>query len=395
MSETIPLKNIAISKHYRVSRSTITRWLQSTMEGKNNLQLATFGKKTYVVDNEHNKAELQRLASGGAIFRNKDVYREVDVKDKFYEIFDESNIIEIFNSLQIDRRIHQKFSYFGDGADFWYNKIQKKEEIGVLVMDAQLRILDFIVQYLIMAYPNKKFNLFDLNPVAYDLNKFLIENLQNKGIFGNYISLDPSQKLNSYSVKLLENVSLDKSKFSYQTFDTENESMRNVLSKYRNRDSINIVVGFFNSIGGYGDVQSYLMKIKKEIGKGDLILTQNLLNTLDARTKFNHVKKSVEIYTVIPRLLGISVDKCEIKHSYDEKSNYRNSYLYLDKDYLIKFREWDLNLYKGEAIKIQETALFNMSQFTSYFDNANFKVKSLYTDTDNTFVMGLFNLSDK
>ena len=87
-----------VSRICNVSRATVNRWVELSIEGKNNLQLDTSTNKVRILDNPHNEAELKRLSAIASKYQGGEV-KKVVLSDEFYKLFSFEEKIEIFNIL--------------------------------------------------------------------------------------------------------------------------------------------------------------------------------------------------------------------------------------------------------------------------------------------------------
>jgi uncharacterized SAM-dependent methyltransferase len=107
------------AKEFHVSPTTINNWIIATEKNKINLNLATVGTKTVLVDSEHNRKIIKQLIEKGKKHIGRGGRVVVEVSDKIDKIFTQAQKAELLASLSSRNEIPYKFTYLGNGADLW------------------------------------------------------------------------------------------------------------------------------------------------------------------------------------------------------------------------------------------------------------------------------------
>ncbi|MEM1312627.1 MAG: hypothetical protein AAGF07_04145 [Patescibacteria group bacterium] len=111
--------NSEIAKEYNVSLTSVRRWINSALEGKNNLKIGVVNEKHKILKTSQNKEILANLSEYGRIYIPDSVPSRVQVNDEFYKIFSESQQREILSNLSERKQIPLKFTYINGGAKIW------------------------------------------------------------------------------------------------------------------------------------------------------------------------------------------------------------------------------------------------------------------------------------
>src|SRR6266545_2689539 len=112
-------KNTELAKLYHVSEKSVRNWIESARTGKLDLQLFEAKDKSYVANTASNARLIEELVQNGKKYKNKRGFREVSPTKKFYEMYDQKQILDIISSLTIHHEIPLQYTYVNGGADYW------------------------------------------------------------------------------------------------------------------------------------------------------------------------------------------------------------------------------------------------------------------------------------
>jgi uncharacterized SAM-dependent methyltransferase len=385
--------NADIARKFNVSRSTVTAWVQSAEKGKNNLQLTNTNKKVQVIKNEHNEEELKRLTSEGKKFKSKSDYEEVVVKDEFYKIFNEKQVIEIINTLKTNREINMKYTYFNGGSKMWDDVCIKALEKGTYAaLNNTPKMLADVVDFLSRKTSDfAKINIIDIAQGNAFPTKDFIQNFYDLDLLNSYIAVDISKEMNEICEKNI-NKWFPKLKFKSYVRDLELDNIADIC--FNNKESeevINIIVFVGDTIGNFRDQDIVLKNIKNSLDDEDILVVGNKLGTYVNKATLGHVEVKNPIHLIVPNLLGIDTQACGTSFRFDEQTGYRTGSLVLDKNYTIVFkqqkRKIEIDLQKGEELIVWVHNMWEIPQVVSDLNTAGLELTQLTTTKNLTHVL--------
>jgi hypothetical protein len=338
----IHLSNSEIASQYGISDAAVSFWVQGAAAKKNNLELILVKDKYKVVDNAHNHAELYQLAQNGKKYNRKRDRIEITPSEDFYQIFDENEIVEIVRDLEVFSEINIKFSYKSEGAQKWdevYN--EGTDQTPVRVIDVLDSSIDLILQKI---DPTKPINLVEIGPGNSKPIKSFLDKISKLRRVQKYVAVDISQEMIDISRKNI-NSWFPSLEFTSYKLDIENTKFtryfEEIKIKSRQTDSVNLVLDLGGTIGNHKCYIEVLGNIQSGLGKDDLFILSNNLETKENKPLANHQKSSAQNQLQLWDLkkLGFDVEECEVDFRYDEVDGFKIKSLVLDKGYSLKIKE--------------------------------------------------------
>lgn len=347
--QEVLLKNLKIAKSIGVSHPTIGRWIVEASEKKNNLQIQETKGRYYILDNEHNWSELNKLKNLGSKFRNKIGYERVEVSEELYKYFERNNLIELITKLEDDRIIPLKYTYLGKGADYWNESVNSMiGERNYYLNDNQQLISKSLENLLAQAKGSETVNIVDVGVGNGYTVKPIIDFLLLNGFNVTYKGIDISQKMLD-----LNNLNLKKwypeLKLSHEIGDIDYMVIRSILfnNKITNPSSCNLILFIGWTLGNVYDRNRVLTNFSDSMSGGDFLVLDNGLDLKSLRTRFNFLSQDPinQRLSWIPKLLGLRDDMYEKIHRYDSVSKRIIQSLKLNKEIDIVF-----NLPQGKKV---------------------------------------------
>jgi uncharacterized SAM-dependent methyltransferase len=387
-------KNSEIAREYNVSDPTVLNWINSAIEGKNNLQLFKVNDKLKIVNNEHNKAELSRLSEIGFNYKNKILKSDISPDQELYDTLTTTQIIELINEIKINKLIPLKFTYLNGGAELWDNYVNEGLKNGTYVVSEITdklvsQSLDFLIN---KSSKFKKVNIVDIGSGnAYPL-KNLLTQLSKDGLLNKYITIDISPNLSQIANNNVRSWLPDIDLATF-TVDFEKGDLSEILFEIKNTDDVvNIIFFVGGTFGNLEDKSQFLKIIKQSLDNEDVFAISNKINKKKSYADLGHLTGMYQSLLWIPKLLGIETDKCEIVGRYETELESRALFLKPDKDYSIQFdikgTRKSIQIFKGDEIRLWKHHMTTVGEMVSDLSLANLELIH-YTTTPN-LTDGLF-----
>jgi SAM-dependent methyltransferase len=335
------LKNSEIAEEYGVFRGSVGKWVKSALNQENKLQLQEINSKWFVIDNTHNRSELQNLKQRSLKFRNRLDYERVIVDPKLYDIFDYGNLVELITKLEDDKIIPLKFSYLNGGADIWSDFVNSTFDSDKYFAAEGNKLLNESFDYLTdKLKPYDTVNIVDVGPGNGLSLKPLIDEFLSKKFKVNYSAIDISSRMLEI-VKTNINSWYPKVKVDTEIGDMDYMVIREKLfsNKLTNKNSCNIILFLGYTIGNVYDSHRVFRNFYDSLSQDDFFIVNNGLDLPQLRTSFNTLEMtwSKKIVSWIPNMLGIKEGMYDRINKYDEISKRRVQVIKLKKDLDIEF----------------------------------------------------------
>lgn len=388
------IKNIRVSQKYGVSRPTVGKWVENAIAGKNNLQLTFQNGRKYIVDNRHNMAEIQRLKEHGVKYRNKVAFETVTPEDKFYKIFNTREIIDLTTSLEFNRTIPLKYSYYNKGAEHWSkysNYVQKQANSNAKHASLLADSSKGYISYLLKDY--RKINIIEIGPGnGSSAGKFitLFSNLE-KDV--SYTAVDISEKMLQIATQSISEVFTN---IDIQTvkFDIEDDNLKQLLfNPGAEPDSCNLILFLNHSLGNAGSQKeriNQLTKFRKAMSKNDYLLVDNTLDIMSRRTSFKRFENrdNHEMHLWLPHMIGLAKDSYTEEYIYDQNSNVKLFNIRLKKDvdiiFTINSTERVVKLVEGDQVTVWKHSSWKKDSVTYEFREAGLEPYNFAIDLSNS-----------
>ncbi len=357
-------KNSEVAKKYKVSKATVGHWVAAALKSGNNLGIVTVNGKQYIAQTEHNDNILQQLSHKGQKFKNKSVLRKISPQPEFYEIFNESQIVELLMNLEVYHEIPHKFSYFNGGAQYWDNYVKRtiREHISTTVSNTA-DVLRLNKTFIYNALGRKKVNFVDIGVGnAYPV-KEILKFLHAKKALKKYIALDISEsmlEIAQNNIVVWYNTKVD---YEGHIVDISNENIRDLLfrnSQYSDsHDTINLVCFLGSTIENMEPNDHSLENIRKSLGINDIFVLGRTLDTDKAKTFFDFSETSPKEepdnkWKWMYEALSLTEDLYRYEMLYDEKTKSRIGQMVLTSDVELEFKTKlfgkVISFKKGDAI---------------------------------------------
>ena len=384
-------KNTEAAKLVSVSHVTIGKWIEQALEGGNTLQLIETKNGQRIIDNEHNRAELERLAEHGKNYRATTELSRVVPSDYFYNTYTKAEIVEIINSLETFSEIPHKFVYKGDGAKFWdwyYTHTVPEGKYSNPTKVSRL-LGSSIAQINFLTEKQQSLNIVEIGPGNALPTKDFIAELIKQNRIKRYIAVDISQEMVEITKKNIQEW-FPSLPFVGLVGDVETFDLQTLLFEYSDTFTSNVILYLGSTIGIHQNRQKVLANVSSGLGYSDLFIFSNTLDGPKTRTTSDYAKSpdAVPQNTRISKNLGIETEQCNFKMYFDAESCGKFLALELNKDYQITFqvgeRQKQLHLLKNSEVIVWRLHMTRLDTLNAELTETGMQQLSLLTDRDKT-----------
>ncbi len=379
--------NIQLSKKFNISPIQITRWIEKSRLGKNNLQIKQVKQKTSdkevfkIIVNENNDIELERLFEHGKVKRRYFGKVVKEIEHNSLGIFSTKQKHELIKALK-QNYIPFKLAYISKGANEWNEFVNtgllSKEYTPVIDTIDQLN--ELYNQIIKLVPKDKKVNIIDIGcgnylPVVDFVNKIKKGNYLNK-----YIGIDISSDLLDI-VKFEAGKYLKDDEIITSIGDFENENFLDVVGSNSGDNIINIMLFLGSTIGNHTDYTMVLKHLRDSMNEDDILIISNKLYDKSFKVDFKHSVDRPEQLLWIPELLGFNIENCELFVEFNEKLDSKALNIVADSDYQLIFKKEDkviseIFINKGEKILLWHHRMTQLIPFVTDLNNAGLNLMS-------------------
>lgn len=405
----IYLKNIEVARLYRVSPTSINRWIKKAKVKQNNLHIGQDNGKEMIIDSQHNRLELHRLSNGGKKYLAGRDQKKITPKKEFYSLFSQDQIVEIINALETDMYLSHKFAYLGDGARIW-DIFQTIETASGVYYAPEGHLLKINLPNVFNFLQSNKFNYIEIGPGNGAVTLDFVKGLAESGKMLSYTAIDISQEmLNLLEINMNPHFDGMDITQNYIQGDIENMDVRSVfykLKKGEGEEKVSNIIIVTGGLIGAINLGKTLEGLRPAMGKEDILILENAIDNPDRRGAFDHILKTMlgQNMLALIRYLNIDVDACEMYGVYDEVTQARLIKLKIDKNYNLEVVLDDVKktiyLVKGIDITICRLRSTKIDEISSYLRTHGLEITHLSTDTSfkskysDTVVMFTRRISD-
>jgi uncharacterized SAM-dependent methyltransferase len=289
------------AKEFHVSPTTINNWIIATEKNKVNLDIATVGTKTVLVESEHNRKIIKQLIEKGKKHIGRGGRVEVEAKQSLYNAFSRQQLSEIISSLTSRLEIPYKFSYVDEGANYWdlHYRISAEKESNFVKTEHKL-IVDNLDTLINRFKEYRHINLVDIG-CGNGLPVFpIIEKLLDEEYSITYTALDISQKLIEIDKKELFQKFPNLNYKSFEIdFDRFNISDILILNKDE-EPSANLLLYLGGTLGNQTDTGRIYANLRDSMGLNDfLVVSEGIAgkfpSSYSSQSNEYHVKRTTWI----------------------------------------------------------------------------------------------------
>jgi uncharacterized SAM-dependent methyltransferase len=390
-------RNSDIAREFNVSNTTVMRWIDGALEGKNNLLVENDGKKVRIIKNQHNLIEIQKLREEGVKFRSGVTYANIKPDLDFYNSFSESEIVEMIIDLQLRKEVNLKYSYKAEGAEIWNNFYNiHSEDQTYLVPDKIKKLLSHIFDLLIQRIPEgTKINIIEMGPGNSKPTIDFLTRLNSLNLLNKYIVVDISDQMIEISRDSFKKA-LPKVDFESYNYDIERTKFDKIFFDLKNSSNTkvtNVILNVGGTIGNNRNMFEVLRNFQSGMSIGDLLLVSNAIYKPTPIPAMLNFKLLHQQHTWILRRMGFDVDLCEFVNKIDESQNAKIQSLRLDKDYTLEIslnnRIHSIDFLKGVEIDVWRQSRNSLDSLVLDLKECNLNLVGLNTDIKHTHFLAV------
>jgi len=342
-------KNTELAKKYHVSLGTVRNWIVSAERGKLDLALHDTEDRKYILKTATNTDTMNSIVEERKKFRNSNAVKRISPSDKFYNLFSKEQVYDIATNLEIHHEVPLQYNYFNSGARAWNDHMKRLADEDVensfsatqALLETSMGMLDSLLSNY------DRVNIVDIGPGNAMPSRWLLEYLHNAGKLGKYIAIDISPDMLKIAEKNIQKWFNGDVKFEGYTRNVNQDRFADLLiSDYFQGDksrTVNIVLHLGYTLRNMQRPENGYRTIYDSIGKDDLLIEDNLLDTADTR---EHLDFSASpsagglffLNALFVPLLGFKPSHYEVIHGFDKERSERFSKIKLKVAIEIEFK---------------------------------------------------------
>jgi uncharacterized SAM-dependent methyltransferase len=370
-------KNTELAKLYNVSEKSVRNWIEAAKQGKLDLELHDESGKPYIANTSHNTSKVEALVQKGKKYKNTRGAKLVRPDPKFYELYNQKQIVDIISNIDIYREIPLQYCYFNSGAEHWDQYTQNLlNDSGPNPLNSTIQLLDLNLPYLdLMLEEYSAVNIIDVGvgnalPIRNVLTHFVKTKKLNR-----YIGLDISNEMLTIAETNVKKWFGDKIKFEGHIRDFNQDRFGDLLVADSFNDDeatvANLIFFLGGTINNLREPDHALTAIHDSMGKDDFFLFSKKLDTEKSRRHFDVTAPGNLATTLVVDLLNIDKEFYDIEQYFNEQKMAREVRIKLKVGITIEFelegKRRLIEVNKGESILVwramHQSALKTISQF--------------------------------
>jgi uncharacterized SAM-dependent methyltransferase len=393
-------KNSELTKTYKVALNTVLGWIKAAQNGKLDLGLVKVNERYYIANTAKNVAVLGQLVEERKKYRNSRNARVTTPLPKFYELFTQTQLLDIISSLDIHHEIPFQYSYFDGGADVWNDYANRMvSDPAPNLLTRTIKLLELNGTYLDELFaPYEKVNLVDLGPGNGLPVKELLGKLLERGILHKYIALDISPTILENTRANIKTWFGDDSFVEGHVVDLTQDRFGHLLVDPRVEEGklINLVVFLGGTISNFRNPDDVLNIVHHSLGRNDIFAYSRKLDTAQSRRFFDFSSKPghtalSEIHRMMPELLNIDPNCYEVEMGYDGVKNQRYIQIRLKQatrlDFHLGGSTRSVSLEKGDALLIWRARQINSVQVLQQLISNGFYPLHISQTSDKEYIV--------
>jgi len=395
-------KNTELAKIFNVSEKSVRNWIQAAQQGKLDLQLHEYNGKVWIANTAKNSAILQKHAQQGKKYKNRRGAKIVTPTQRFYELYNQKQILDIIAYSTIHHEIPTRYSYMDGGAQYWddYAKRLGGEDIP--------NILNKTIELLEMATPamneliesGRKVNVVDLGPGNGLPIRPMLTRLIDEGRLKRYIAIDGSQDMLDILETNIKKWFGDTIHYEGYIRDISHDRFDDLFADDYAADEAEVPANLVCLLGGtlsnFKSPTQTLLTINESMGLNDLLIYTGLLDTPAIRRYFDfnnsHPNQKLRSELILA-FLGIEEDLYEMELKFDDVKRARSISCIPTVDLTIKFELAHgtryVELRKGEPILLWRHWHKDAIDIINQFDQTGYDIMNVARTVNQEYMLAI------
>jgi len=394
-------KNVELARIYNVSEKAVRNWVESAQNGKLNLELYEKDGRFLAANTVKNQLIIEELVKKGQKYKNTRAYKTVTPSQKFYELYNDTQILDIISGIDVHREIPLQYSYFNGGAEYWDKYAQRLlKEKTPNTLKSTIKLFELNEAYLSEVISKfKKVNVVDLGVGDCLPVKGLLEFLQEKSVLGRYVGIDISEDMFTIAKRNIDTWFTGKVAFENVVRDINYDRFEDLLAEELYGDdetqTINLVLLLGGTLSNMRVPEHVLRLINNSMGRNDVLFYSLKLDTENARRYFDFNVGSPQLLDTQTKftldLLNIEGSFYDVEQLYDERKRSRFIRIKLKMDLRIAFevggKSRHLSLKKNETVLWWRAKHYTALEVIDQFDKNGFDLLQATTTPDQEYLM--------
>ncbi|MBD2342778.1 L-histidine N(alpha)-methyltransferase [Anabaena subtropica] len=313
----------------------------------------------------------------------------------FYSVFSQAEILEIVQTLEVQREIPLKYSYKGRGAKIWDNFYLKyiiptwyrKSNIEIDLLEANFEYINGNYQKC------EKINIIDVGAGNSYPVKSYIDRLNKINKINKYIALDISEDLLKVSSKNIKKWFPLIDCANYR-IDIENTCVPKNILENQHKKIANIFLHLGVTIANHQNRTQVFKNFRDSMNENDLLVFTNEIGSSSqwdgiARGGCKH--HADQVYRWITNNIGIRREDCELVRKYDLATDSIVANMKFRQNYTINFSylgiDKNIEISAGEEITIWRHHKFEITALIQEIEEAGLKLVHYSTNKYSSHLM--------
>ncbi|HSW66080.1 MAG TPA: L-histidine N(alpha)-methyltransferase [Bacillota bacterium] len=403
-------KNSELSDRYHVTLRTVQNWITAAKQQKLDLELHYVGNRAYVANTTRNVEIVEHLAQAGKKYRPKSAVKTAAPRPEFYEIFSTTQVLDIINNLDINGEIPRQYNYFAEGAEHWdaYARRLAGDSTPNSV-NSTIKLLDLNRAYLNALFDGyQRVNIIDVGVGNAMPVRKLLAHLANQHKLGRYIALDISPEMLEIARRNIKAWFDGDVPFEGYEVDINYDRFANLVAEEHLKKSaegtINVVLVLGGTLGNLGSPDAALKIIHDSMGRNDILIHSQKLDSERARRHFDFNVGPGElvpapIHRFVVDLLNIDKSFYNLEVGYDEELRQRYERIRLKVALTIEFGllggEQVVTLNKDDTILLWRAWHQDSLDVMRQLDHNGFKPLQVSQTNDEVYVLTVSRLKTR
>ena len=394
-------KHSELAQQYHVSLKTVHNWITAAKDGKLDLKLHEAKSGTYVANSAENIHTLESLAEKGKKYRNSVHQKLIKPSQQFYEIFDQRQILDIINNIEVRREIPLQYAYADSGARKWDEWTKEQVATGAdSMINATMSLLKTNTPAIDRLISNAhKVNIIDLGAGnAYPVKEFLAHLLE-KGKLNRYIAIDISPAMLSIAQQNIHEWFGDEVKFEGHLRDFIFERFDDLVVEDVLEDQKELTINIIMMLGGtmtnFRAYDDAFRTIYSSMHKNDLLVYTDKPDSPASRRYINFRNA----HNYILGYLNITEDLFEPEVGFDEEKLMRYVRIRFKTAVTLEFQFDDkpylINIEKGELLTVQHIWHLGVQEIINEFDKAGLEMLQSSVTSDRQYLLSISGVNTK